>query len=977
MDSIEYTGFSERYMKALDQEERQRIFNYLDGLPYENALLVLDIGKQFYNSSVVNGTWFWRTVPVLAEELPEEEIGIWLEEGARICRGSWESALSFMKASPDIAKSVNSVTFLNWVKIGRILVRFSNHDAIWVFKHSENILKKLDQYYQQLLTDWVLKIIEHSWQTAVSCLKSWTEITCYAEEDNIENLLELGLKLATDIPDDAPAYFLALPAFLQKFGNDLPGIWVETAYRNIKGRRGLVSEYFKSTPGLALKLSKQEFSEQVVRWAIWGRRLTSIDSRVAEEFFKTTPQILKGFDWVDIEKWVSLIEQVNEKQSYQEALEFTKSTAELAQQLEIKEVAGWVEYGLNTINSEKRLAYFLLKSQESRDAISRFRTGLHMESVKKILLLYYEGLTGETVVLRNATDLPGKIHGDERLFGTLDTRRIYLPAVIKSFEDEQDNLRLYRAMLMHLAAHREFGTLELNNDDFRKLAANRYMGLLFEYIEDNRVDYLAMQKYPGMGKDFRILVETTVDKNEKIIQDNQILYCLKYYLWSDIDLSEDLASNKIRLLLREFWANVLENGASAQASLQVARKISKIIADEGIQQQYFLTAQNLMYRGKIKYDLLHTSIMVDEEIGQDTQKSGKQANDLTDSGNIEFDGIDLQSSEGHFNPHSEFYIWLKKRLHKFFEDEENPYRMVAYYDEWDRTLNDYKKDWCKVREILLKPSTGKFVTQTVEENYGMINTLKRYFGMLRPDRFRRFTRQEDGDDIDVDAVIEAMVEMKAGVSSEGGFYVRRDKRERDVAVGFLLDLSYSTEEKISETKTLLDVEKQSVIVMAEALEVLGDKYAIYGFNSDGRDKVNFYVVKDFEEAYTPEIKQRFGGFQSYGMTRLAAAVRHALFKLEKVQAVIKILILLSDGRPFDFDYNSGLSKDYEPLYSETDTRMALREAKMKGINPFCITVDRDGQQYMDYIFGNVSYIIIDDVNALPTKLTETYKNLTT
>lgn len=158
---------------------------------------------------------------------------------------------------------------------------------------------------------------------------------------------------------------------------------------------------------------------------------------------------------------------------------------------------------------------------------------------------------------------------------------------------------------------------------------------------------------------------------------------------------------------------------------------------------------------------------------------------------------------------------------------------------------------------------------------------------------------------------------------------------------------------------------------------MGDKYGIYGFTSDGRDKINFYVVKDFEEQYTTEVKQRFGGLQSYGMTRLAAAIRHAVFKMEKVQAAIKILIILSDGRPFDFDYKSGVKEDFEQFYAETDTRMALRESKMKGVNPFCITVDAKGKEYLDYIFGNVSYIIIDDIHALPTKLTETYKNLTT
>lgn len=966
MGGVKYEDILERYLKALKDDERELLFTFLEGLSDGAAQLVIDTGKQFHKSSAVNGTWFWRIVPVMAEYLPPHDFDSWIEEGTGFCRGSWECALSFLKVSPEVVKSVDSETFLNWVLIGRNLIRFSNHDTNWYFKNSGDILAKLEKQQQVLLISWILKIMEFSWKTAVACMKSWPEISKALAMDNEETILQLGLKLAETMADDADAFFQAAPKLLQKVGDSIIESWVEAAFFVRNGKRGVASSYFGATPDLVEKIEIEDFREKTKQWVLWGDRLAVIDSKISEVFFENTSQVLKHIEWQEIEKWVELIELVVRAYSVQGAFEFVKNAPELLQQLDMGEIAEWTEYGLNSIKGGKRFAYFTLKSQESRDAISRMRTGLHLETVKKVLLLYCEGLTGETVFIRNSSELPSKIHDDEKLFATLDTRRIYLPDIIKEYEEDHDNLRLYRVMMMHQIAHREFGTFDLSREVFAELAGSTTLGMLFEYLEDIRVEHLAMNNYPGLHKDIRILLQRDLVTDSEAIAHPNIHTYLKYFLWRETANFEKPAGfenipfyNEIS----EFWRTIEQTGGTSSDSLALARKIMQMDIIDKTDEKHLLKHRNLRYRGRLKYDLIYTAMKLDAEIADDPNHSPE---------------TDHVPTESTLNLHSDFYLWLMNLLGKFIEDEENPYRMIAYYDEWDRTLNDYKKDWCRVREILLKPSTARIVVSTMEEHRGMINTLKRYFGMLRPDRFRKYGRQQDGEDIDIDAVIDAMVEKQAGVSPSGGFYIRRDKRERDVAVGFLLDLSYSTEEVVdSSGKTLLDVETESVIVMAEALEVLGDKYAIYGFNSDNRDKINFYVVKDFEEAYSGEVKQRFGGLQSYGMTRVAAAIRHAVFKMEKVQAAIKILILLSDGRPFDFDYNSGLTKDHEEFYAEMDTRVALREAKMRGVNPFCITVDHKGKDYLDYIFGNVSYIIIDDVTMLPTKLTETYKNLTT
>ena len=166
---------------------------------------------------------------------------------------------------------------------------------------------------------------------------------------------------------------------------------------------------------------------------------------------------------------------------------------------------------------------------------------------------------------------------------------------------------------------------------------------------------------------------------------------------------------------------------------------------------------------------------------------------------------------------------------------------------------------------------------------------------------------------------------------------------------------------------------------------MGDRYAIYGFSSDGREKIDFYVIKDFDEDYSLSVKQRFGGLHSARATRLGAAIRHASYKLRMIPAAVNLLVVLSDGRPYDYDYRS----QYEPTglrawlkyeserYAQDDVRVALREAKNYGITPFCLTVDKQGKDYLEEIFGQVSYEVISEVESLPVKLPEVYKKLTT
>ena len=157
--------------------------------------------------------------------------------------------------------------------------------------------------------------------------------------------------------------------------------------------------------------------------------------------------------------------------------------------------------------------------------------------------------------------------------------------------------------------------------------------------------------------------------------------------------------------------------------------------------------------------------------------------------------------------------------------------------------------------------------------------------------------------------------------------------------------------------------------MSEALEAVGDVYSINGFTSEGRRNVKFYVVKDFAEKYSDDIERRIGGIMFQNNTRLGAAIRHASAKLLKQDARTKLLIILTDGRPYDHDYG-------DARYAREDVREALTETKMAGVTPFCITVDRESESELKDLYGDVGYTIIDDVLSLPERMPNIYRRLT-
>ena len=300
------------------------------------------------------------------------------------------------------------------------------------------------------------------------------------------------------------------------------------------------------------------------------------------------------------------------------------------------------------------------------------------------------------------------------------------------------------------------------------------------------------------------------------------------------------------------------------------------------------------------------------------------------------------------------------------------------YDEWDRELSDFRTGWCRVIEKKVRQGDRNFVELARSRYRGVISSIRHQFQLMKPENLTRINREIDGEDYDLNALVDYVIDRKADGQQSERIYTKRLRKQRDVAVSILLDQSSSTARTITRNplqpythpgRRIIEIEKEGLVLMSEALEAVGDVYSINGFTSEGRRNVKFYVVKDFGEKYSEDIERRIGGITFQNNTRLGAAIRHASAKLLRQDSRTKLLIILTDGRPYDHDYG-------DARYAREDVREALTDAKTNGVTPFCITIDRESEYELKDLYGDVGYTIIDDVLSLPERMPNIYRRLT-
>ncbi|HQS81173.1 MAG TPA: VWA domain-containing protein [Thiobacillus sp.] len=554
-----------------------------------------------------------------------------------------------------------------------------------------------------------------------------------------------------------------------------------------------------------------------------------------------------------------------------------------------------------------------------------------------------------------------------------DGERIVLPPLIAALPNLDDNFQLAKITVALLWAQTRYGSLRVDHAAIAAGYADPERALTRLYaLETLRLTARIARELPGLHREMQRLraqldpelppawqrFEATLAAEQATLDDSLALLGAAYDeadcpQWSDqgclrpdaIAAARAARLDKEKARLRIKLAELLEEHTAAQPDPQAAAdappELEVTPRDENGQLDFDLTLDDAPIAPPDGVRQLLTSVYLDfGEIPPDY---------LVPAGDGEYDPNRVFGQ-----PDDPDAVW-QGTYHE---------HGAELYPEWNHGRQHYRKNWCVMREKTVTPVHDSFYRDTLAKYAGVVKHLRRKFEALR-DENRLDKRQTQGDEIDLDALIEALADAKDGREMSDRLFVRLHRAERNIAVAFLVDMSGSTKGWINEA------EREALILLCEALELLGDRYAIYGFSGTTRKRCELFRIKTFDEAYGDEVKARISGIRPQEYTRMGFALRHMTKLLNQVEAKTRVLVTLSDGRPDDyFDV-------YRGQYGVEDTRMALLEASRTGIHPFCVTLDREARDYLPHMYGAARYIILDDVRQLPVKVTDIYRRITT
>ncbi|MEN8168973.1 MAG: VWA domain-containing protein [Pseudomonadota bacterium] len=286
--------------------------------------------------------------------------------------------------------------------------------------------------------------------------------------------------------------------------------------------------------------------------------------------------------------------------------------------------------------------------------------------------------------------------------------------------------------------------------------------------------------------------------------------------------------------------------------------------------------------------------------------------------------------------------------------------------EWDYKKRIMRDDYCCLQPMLARDASPAPLPGHLRKTS---RRLRNQFQGLAPARIW-YRGQEEGSEIDLDAY-ERFVSQRAlgAVAEDGRLYRELRQGGRDLSCLLLADLSLSTDAAINNDARIIDVIRDSLYLFADALDATGDRFALYGFSSRRRDHVRFHLLKNFDEKYGAKIRGRIEKIKPGYYTRMGTAIRQSTRLLAAQGGNQKLLLILTDGKPNDLD-------QYEGRYGIEDTRMAIQEARRQGLRPFCVTIDKEGRDYLPHIFGNSGYVVIRRPSELPKQLPLLYAQLT-
>jgi hypothetical protein len=651
-----------------------------------------------------------------------------------------------------------------------------------------------------------------------------------------------------------------------------------------------------------------------------------------------------------------------------------ESLSELLSKLTLGGLRRWAMWGAQAYQRdlEGQNAYFGLQTETSKSVLQRERRGTLFVDNHRKLNFYLRALWARAFFMCPTADDFETRQGSRPY---IENYLVHLPDAFDRF-DGIDGIDVYRAAAAHAAAHIVYTTESIDVDDLSPAQS-----CMIEIFEDARVEFLAYSRFPGLRRLWLRFFEHALEIEapelhpvaDLMLRLNRALLDANYR--DDEDWIDDIASRYRKLLeakavdrslVREFgleFFSVLGTRGKIPA-LRVLQESPVPYRDDNRYLWNFDEndpgngdSETLPWRQPTLRKYVNVMEMVNEIDSELEDGSPQEVWVLpTELFPYEDNGVSYNQSEG-VEPMSEPF----------------------HYDEWDYQVQLARPEWTTVIERRQRRDDPEVMDRILEKHKPIASRIKHLIDALQPQGIVRKRGYEDGDELDIDAAVRAMIDIRRGIMPDPRVNIRITRHLRDLSMVLLMDLSASTNDRIGELKegdegyeeqpSILDLTREATGLLSWAVDSIGDNYAVHGFASDGRHDVQYYRFKDFDESYHDDSKARLAGMTGGLSTRMGAALRHAGHHLDQQSSRKRLILLLTDGEPADID-------ERDPQYLRQDTRHSVEELAARGIHSYCLTLDPNADSYVSRIFGANNYSIVDNIERLPERLPRVFSALT-
>ncbi|WGZ95944.1 MAG: nitric oxide reductase activation protein NorD [Candidatus Thiothrix putei] len=636
---------------------------------------------------------------------------------------------------------------------------------------------------------------------------------------------------------------------------------------------------------------------------------------------------------------------------------------ELLSKLTLSGLRRWANFGAQAYRRDfnNLTKYFDLESADSRATLQKERRGVLFVKTQRKLNFYLRALWARDFFLRPT----GADYTDFRPY--IEHRIFHMPDAVDDLGDIP-GLELYRATAAHMAAHLMYTRKALSAEQLSP-AQLFFIG----FMEDARVEYKATQAFPGLKTLWSRLLtanyDGAVEHPTMRLLENIALMLLDEQVTGKGD-------EAISAFVAKFHANIAEKQDDGQFSWLMGVELYNLFAGRReVPSLRILERIRIPYRDDNRYVWTMEEMTWDvgfEYVPASQRQVRRQVSvmEMANEVDCELAGDDAQE------------IWTcSTEMYPYEDDLENtrsfnqmwgkePVSEPFHYHEWDYHIQLHRPDWVTVYERRQQRGDPDDIRAIIDAYRPVAHRIKQIIDLLTPDGVQRQRGLEDGDEIDINAAVDAMISIRMGEQPNPRITMRNVIKNRDLAVVVLLDLSQSTNEAMKGSdKTVLQLTREASTLVATAIEGIGDPYAIHGFASDGRHDVQYFRLKDFNQHFDDEAKSRLAGMKGGLSTRMGAALRHSAYHLHKQPERRKLILLVTDGEPADID-------ERDPQHLRFDAKKAVEELYSQGVQTYCLTLDPHADDYVKRIFGQNNYTVIDHVDRLPEQLPVLFASLT-